>query len=227
MSADPSCEEDELRVSLLQSSLQLEKKASVQSLEPSAQTLEPSVSKRNAEAVREQNKLWSPYVEASDHVKMLAKKHLSLVLQMMLPTEKTALSGIPALLVFMLAGLVMALFVVQLIGVMFDDRSKEPGPQPFQPRYGYPPSTGHGTLPPMTLPNSPPSRVSMGPHTAPSTVPNLPQRDTVGSGRQSQAPNPSQMCPAMIVPHAEALSFKLALSFGRILYRPVYNWIIL
>mmetsp|Transcript_12448 Transcript_12448/g.20390 ORF Transcript_12448/g.20390 Transcript_12448/m.20390 type:complete len:392 (+) Transcript_12448:82-1257(+) len=203
--SDSSCESDDLRVSLLQSSLQVAK-ASVKPVKKieNIENIENIDRNASIEAVKQHSRMLSPYVEASEHVKMLAQKHLSLVLQLMLPTEKTALNGIPALLVFMLAGLVMALFVVQLIGVMFDDRKEA---QPFHPghRYGYPqaPSTtGQGSLPPMTLPGSPPSRASMGPATAPSTVQNLPQRDTLGS-RQSQAP-PAQMCPAMIVPHADA-----------------------
>lgn len=213
---DSTCEEsDDLRVSLLQSSLQVAKasvKENIENIEKieNIENIENIDRTASIEAVKQHSRMLSPYVEASDHVKMLAQKHLSLVLQLMLPTEKTALNGIPALLVFMLAGLVMALFVVQLIGVMFDDRSKEA--QPFQPghRYGHgypqaPSTTGQGSLPPMTLPGTPPSRASMGPATAPSTVQNLPQRETLGTGsRQSQAPNPAQMCPAMIVPHADA-----------------------
>lgn len=194
-----SCEEsDDLQVSLLQSSLQVAKMAKAPVKNEDIDRIDRVAS---IEAVKQHNRMLNPYIEVSENVKMLAKKHFSLVAKaMMLPTEKTALSGIPALLVFMLAGLVMALFVVQLIGAMFDDKKETP---PFQPgqRYGYPaaPSTaGQGSLPPLSVP---PSRASMGPVTAPSTMQTLPQRD---AGRQSQAPNPSQMCPAMCVPYAEA-----------------------
>lgn len=238
---DSTCEEsDDLRVSLLQSSLQVAKasvKENIENIEniekiENIENIENIDRNASIEAVKQHSRMLSPYVEASDHVKMLAQKHLSLVLQLMLPTEKTALNGIPALLVFMLAGLVMALFVVQLIGVMFDDRSKEA--QPFQPghRYGHgypqaPSTTGQGSLPPMTLPGTPPSRASMGPATAPSTVQNLPQRETLGTGsRQSQAPNPAQMCPAMIVPHAEAQLKKTAFFWGTVLSVLVFSSIL-
>eukprot|EP00438_Fugacium_kawagutii_P022489 Skav229696 [mRNA] locus=scaffold3722:232744:236019:- [translate_table: standard] len=190
-----SCEEsDDLRVSLLQSSLQVAKMAKAPVKNEDIDRIDDRIDRdASIEAVKQHNRMFNPYIEVSENVKMLAKKHLSFVAKaMMLPTEKTALSGIPALLVFMLAGLVMALFVVQLIGVMFDDKSKET--PPFQPgqRYGYPaaPSTaGQGSLPPLSVP---PSRASMGvPVTAPSTMQTLPQRDA--AGRPSQAPNPSQM----------------------------------
>lgn len=117
------------------------------------------------------------------------RRRLSLAYSLVLPTEKTLLSGIPALLVFMLAGLVMALLVVQLIGIYFDRR--EPSQQFGVPKPGY--STG-GTLPPMSLPPSRASlqgRPSNGTASAPSTVGAVPGRD-------------GAMCPALIVPYAEA-----------------------
>lgn len=188
--AESTCEEaDDLRLSLLQSSLQVAK-APVE---------------RNVSAAPEQHALFDRYADAAKQARMMAKKQLNFVMQLVLPTEKTALSGIPALLVFMLAGLVMALFVVQLIGVMFEEKKSAPF-RPGGPTYSQ--STAPGTLPPMTLPNSPPSRASMarpgaGSASAPSTVSTLPVRGHA-SARPSHAPDGAAMCPALISPSAEA-----------------------
>ena len=196
---DATCEEaDDLRLSLIQSSLQVAKK--------------PVEAERNATSGTskdETSMFFNRYVDAAKHAKMMAQKQLNFVMQLVLPTEKTALSGIPALLVFMLAGLVMTLFVVQLISVMFEEKAP-----PFRPGQPYAPSTTQGTLPAMTLPGSPPSRASMsrpgtvgtvGAASAPSTMSTIPvgRPGARGSGRPS-APDGAAMCPALISPHAEA-----------------------
>ncbi|CAE7484920.1 hypothetical protein AK812_SmicGene24848 [Symbiodinium microadriaticum] len=154
--------------------------------------------------------------------KATMSRHLSLVLQLTLPTDRTAVSGLPALVVFMVAALVMVLFVSQMIGVFFEERSKEelryfPGSEGPKPRWpgdfaggdGQERSTiGGWSLPPMTLPNTPVANMEGG-SSAVSTLPLLdrwsePVRSGSLTGTLPEASDRAALIPRLIQPSAEA-----------------------
>mmetsp|Transcript_33341 Transcript_33341/g.79970 ORF Transcript_33341/g.79970 Transcript_33341/m.79970 type:complete len:395 (-) Transcript_33341:45-1229(-) len=143
--------------------------------------------------------------------KATMSRHLSLVLQLTLPTDRTAVSGLPALVVFMVAALVMVLFVSQMIGVFFEERSKEelryfPGSEGGD---GQERSTiGGWSLPPMTLPNTPVANMEGG-SSAVSTLPLLdrwsePVRSGSLTGTLPEASDRAALIPRLIQPSAEA-----------------------
>ncbi|CAE7298086.1 unnamed protein product [Symbiodinium pilosum] len=154
-------------------------------------------------------------------------RHLELIRT--LPTDRTAVSGLPALVVFMVAALVMVLFVSQMIGAFFEERGKEE--RYLQGLDGYPKprwtDLGHGdgqerstlgrsSLPPMTLPNTPQANSDQwqAQGQASSAVSTLPMLDRLseparsgGLGFLGSAGAPedrSAMCPRLIQPSSEA-----------------------
>jgi len=152
--------------------------------------------------------------------KAAMSRHLGLVLQLTLPTDRTAVSGLPALVVFMVAALVMVLFVSQMIGVFFEERSKEDlryfgseGPKPRWPADfagdAQERSTiGGWSLPPMTLPNTPVANLE-GASSAVSTLPLLdrwsePVRSGSLTGTLPEASDRAALIPRLIQPSAEA-----------------------
>mmetsp|Transcript_34813 Transcript_34813/g.64789 ORF Transcript_34813/g.64789 Transcript_34813/m.64789 type:complete len:415 (-) Transcript_34813:47-1291(-) len=220
-----ACEAAQLQVSLLQSSLTVARRDRAEAAQdilldvPVAGGIQPS---------------WLWQVESLAYFGRAAQtamvRHMSLIRQLTLPTDKTAVSGLPALIVFMVAALVMVLFVSQMMGTLFEDRNQDSysgypaqksWPADFRGSYGpagsYGPdgqersTLGPGSLPPMTLPNSPgiSHDIGQGVGSAASTLPVMSQ------GRLSEpphstsfgpaaAPDRAAMCPRLIQPLAEA-----------------------
>lgn len=173
-----------LEFSLLQTSVQLERLP----IEASAakrrarDSITAEVSAANRSAI-EAGRTW--------------RSRASLILQLVMPSEKTAVSGIPALVVFMLAAVVLVVFMIQIIGTLFEQQTDKGYEEAFK--------RGHPHSEPLFGPDGQERHMLTKPSLPPMILPGS-ARSSAAQGADSHVPSGGRglnLLPSFISPHAE------------------------